>query len=354
MVCEYRYGPKAMEYLKNMPDITYSEWRNFVRQKFRKKNGNELAHAGKVAYYAWRKLNRDLNPFFGEENSVFFEFKESQFKTIKKIDEKTEENFKGIGKEIYNETPKNVMQFETSTKPLLMIFEESYKAPRMVIVKKKGLFSKEEVLASRIYRYLGATVFDVIDRKNMIFIEWLDGIDCENLKKLDKEKDALNYIYYLGKASADAHCIGLGDRLHNERANLLVLKSNVVEEFKDDVFSPVYNIDYEFAFMKAKLRKTPEEDLLSVRLTFKKVGLENISEDITKTRLKNLIDTYIEGFSKRYKEIQENYQINKEKIDKLLNEYDQEVFELCKRRFELDAEILTEKLKEILISAFLS
>ena len=89
-------------------------------------------------------------------------------------------------------------------------------------------------------------------------------------------------------------------------------------------------------------------------LTSKKVGLENISGDIIKTSLKNLIDTYIEGFSKKYKEIQGNYQINKEKIDKLLREYDQEVFELCKRRFELDTDILTEKLKEILISAFLS
>ena len=354
MVCEYRYGPKAMEYLKNMPDITYSEWRNFVRQKFRKKNGNELAHAGKVAYYAWRKLGRDLNLSFEEEKPVSFEFKESQFKTIKKIDGKTEENFKKIGREIYDEAPKNVMQFETSTKPLLMIFEESYKAPRMVIVKKKGFFSKEEVLASKIYRYLGATVFDVIDRKNMIFIEWLDGIDCETLKKLGKEKDALNYTYYLGKASADAHCIGLGDRLHNERVNLLILKSDVVEEFKDDVFNPVYNVDYEFAFMKAKLRKTPEEDLLSVRLTFKKVGLENISEDIIKANLENLIDTYVSGFSKRYREIQENYKINKKKIDKLLSEYDQEVFQLCKMRFELNVDILTEKLKDMLISTFLS
>lgn len=354
MVCEYRYGPKAMEYLKNMPDITYSEWRNFVRQKFRKKNGNELAHAGKVAYYAWRKLGRDLNLSFEEEKPVSFEFKESQFKTIKKIDEKTEENFKKIGREIYDEAPKNVMQFETSTKPLLMIFEESYKAPRMVIVKKKGFFSKEEVLASKIYRYLGATVFDVIDRKNMIFIEWLDGIDCETLKKLGKEKDALNYTYYLGKASADAHCIGLGDRLHNERVNLLILKSDVVEEFKDDVFNPVYNVDYEFAFMKAKLRKTPEEDLLSVRLTFKKVGLENISEDIIKANLENLIDTYVSGFSKRYREIQENYKINKKKTDKLLSEYDQEVFQLCKMRFELNVDILTEKLKDMLISTFLS
>jgi len=225
-----------------------------------------------------RKLGRDLNLSFEEEKPVSFEFKESQFKTIKKIDEKTEENFKKIGREIYDEAPKNVMQFETSTKPLLMIFEESYKAPRMVIVKKKGFFSKEEVLASKIYRYLGATVFDVIDRKNMIFIEWLDGIDCETLKKLGKEKDALNYTYYLGKASADAHCIGLGDRLHNERVNLLILKSDVVEEFKDDVFNPVYNVDYEFAFMKAKLRKTPEEDLLSVRLTFKKVGIKGYAD----------------------------------------------------------------------------
>ncbi|MCK4247289.1 MAG: hypothetical protein KAX04_01970 [Methanomicrobia archaeon] len=354
MVCEYRYGPKAMEYLKNMPDITYSKWRNFVRKKFRKKNGGELAHAGKVAYYAWRKLNRDLKLSFGEKDPVSFEFKESQFKDIKKIDEKTEENFKEIGREIYDEPPKNVMQFETSTKPLLMIFEESYKTPRMVIVKKKGLFSKEEVLTSKIYRYLGATVFDVIDRKNMIFIEWLDGMDCEALKKLSTEKDALNYIYYLGKTAADAHCIGLGDRLHNERVNLLILKSDVVEEFKDDVFSPVYNVDYEFAFMKAKLRRTPEEDLVSVRLTFKKVGLENISDDIIKTKLKDLIDTYIEGFSRRYKNLQENYRINKEKIDNLLVEYDQEVLELCKRRFNSDADLLTEKLKEILISAFLS
>lgn len=188
----------------------------------------------------------------------------------------------------------------------------------------------------------------------MIFIEWLDGIDCETLKKLGKEKDALNYTYYLGKASADAHCIGLGDRLHNERVNLLILKSDVVEEFKDDVFNPVYNVDYEFAFMKAKLRKTPEEDLLSVRLTFKKVGLENISEDIIKANLENLIDTYVSGFSKRYREIQENYKINKKKTDKLLSEYDQEVFQLCKMRFELNVDILTEKLKDMLISTFLS
>ena len=354
MVCEYRYGPKAMEYLKKMPDITYPEWRDFVRQKFRRRDGGELAHSGKVAYYAWRKLGKDLKLTLGKKNPVSFEFKESQFKSIKKLDKETEEHFKRMGEEIYGETPENVMQFETSTKPLLMIFKESYRAPRIVIVKKKGLFSKEEKLASRIYRYLGATVFDVIEREKMLFIEWLDGVDCENLEKLDNERDAMNYIYYLGKAAADAHCIGLGDRLHNERVNLLILKSDVVEEFKDDVFSPVYNVDYEFAFMKPKLKRTPEEDLLSVRLTFKRVGIEKISDDIVNSRFRDLINTYASGFSNRYREIQENYKINKKKIDKLLADYDPEVLELCKIRFEMNVEVLTEKLKNILISAFLS
>ncbi|MEA1994374.1 MAG: hypothetical protein U9N35_08315 [Euryarchaeota archaeon] len=353
MACEYKYGPKAMKYLKKMPNISYAKWRNFVRQKYRKKNGGELAHAGKVAYYAWRKLDKNLNVECGEENPVSFEFDKSQFGDLEELDKKTEENFKQLGGELYRVPPKNVMQFETSTKPLLMTFEEDYKTPRMVIVKKKGLFSQEEVLASKIYRYLGATVFDVVEKEGRIFIEWLDGTDCTKLEPL-AEESAMDYVYYLGKAAADAHCIGLGDRFHNERVNLTILKSDVVNEFRDDVFSPVYNVDYEFAFMMAKLKRSPMEDLVTARLTLKRVGFDNISDDLVNRRLKDLVDRYIEGFSRRYKEIQESYRMNKAKINKLLGEYDQEILELCKRRFEYDTDELTEKLREMLTKAFLS
>jgi hypothetical protein len=353
MACEYRYGPKAMKYLKKMPDISYEEWRTFVRQKFRKQDGGELAHAGKVAYYAWRKLDKDLKISLGEKNPVSFELEETQFEDIRTIDESTEEMLKELGGEVYDLRPQRVMQFETSTQPLLMVFEESQKVPRMVIMKKKGLFSQEEILASKIYRYLGATVFDVHEKDEKIFIEWLDGVDCETLEPLNSERDAVNYLYYLGKAAADAHCLGLGDRLHNERVNLLILRGDVVDEFRDDVFSPVYNVDYEFAFMKTKLSRTPEADLLSVRLTFKKVGLEKISV-MQKKNLKKCIDAYTEGFSQRYREIQESYEMNNEKIDRLLGEYDDEVLNLCKKRFVLDVDELTEELRKILTTAFLS
>ncbi len=352
MVCEYRYGPEAMEYLKKMPDISYSEWRNFVREKFRKKNGEELAHAGKVAYYAWRNLGRDLTLSLEEKNDVSFEFEAPQFEDLEQIDETSAEEAKKIGEEVYGKAPKEVMQFNTSRKPFLMVFEEDYHAPRMVIVKKSGLFSREEMLASKIYRYLGARVFDITKENGRLFIEWLDGVDCHAMERISTEKVAFNFVYYLGKAAADAHCIGLGDRFHNERANLSILKSEIVEEFRDDVFNPIYNIDYEFAFLRERLRRTPEEDLITVWMTFKKIGLENIADEITESQLEHLIAKYIEGFHKRYREIQESYQINKGKVDELLRTYDEEVLHLCKTRFETNVDELVERLEEILASTF--